>query len=79
MDGHQPRSQKTGHHPKGVARPKSDRNLTFAYELETWWLAGCRHDQQQALIRWRDSKRISVPFDCLQRSLVHARICCVRR
>jgi hypothetical protein len=30
-----------GHQPKGVARPISDRNLTLAYELETWRLAGC--------------------------------------
>jgi len=79
IGGHQPRSQKAGHHPKGVARPISDRNLTFAYELETWRLAGCRHDQQQALLRWRDLERIHVPFDCLQRSLGHGRICCVRR
>jgi hypothetical protein len=55
---HQPRSQKAGHHPKGITRPISERNLTFAYELEAWWLAGCRHDQQQALSRWRDSRRI---------------------
>jgi transposase-like protein len=27
IDGHQPRSQKAGHHPKGVSRPISDRNL----------------------------------------------------
>jgi hypothetical protein len=73
----QPRSEKAGYHQKGVARPISDRNLTFAYELETGWLAGCRHDQQQALLRWRDLKRIDVPFDCLQRSLGHGRICCV--
>ena len=77
IDGHQPRSQKARHHPKGVARPISGRNLTFAYELETWRLAGCRHDQQQALLRWWDLERIHVPFDCLQRSLVHGRICCV--
>jgi hypothetical protein len=73
IDGHQPRSQKAGHHPKGVSRPISDRNLTFAYELEAWWLAGCRHDQQQALSRWRDSRWINVPIDCLQRSLSHGR------
>jgi hypothetical protein len=53
---------------------ESDRNLTFAYELEAWWLAGCRHDQQQALSRWRDSKRMRVPIDCLQCSLGHGRI-----
>ena len=70
---HQPRAQKAGHHSKGVTRPIPERNLTFAYELETWWLAGCRHDQQQALSRWRDSKRISVPIDCLQCSLGHGR------
>src|ERR1700746_1952032 len=62
---HQPRSQKAGHHPKGITRPISERNLTFAYELETWWLAGCRHDQLQALLRWSDLKGISVPLDCL--------------
>jgi hypothetical protein len=71
---HQPRSQKAGHHPEGIPRPISERNLTFAYELEAWWMAGCRHGQQQALSRWRDSKRIRVPIDCLQRSLGHGRM-----
>lgn len=61
----QPRSQKAGYHPKGVAGPISDRNLTFADQLEAWRLAGCRQDQQQALVCWWDLKRIGVPFDCL--------------
>ena len=71
---HQPRSQKAGHHPKGFARPISERNLIFSYELETWWLAGCRHDQQQALSRRRGSKWICVPIDCLQRLLGHGHL-----
>jgi hypothetical protein len=71
---HQPRSQKAGHHPEGIPRPISERNLTFAYELEAWWMSGCRHGQQQALSRWRDSKRIRVPIECLQRSLGHGRM-----
>src|SRR5215471_1412717 len=69
--GHQPRSQKAGRHPKGVARPISECNLALAYEPETWRPAGCRHDQQQTLLRWWDFKWISAPFDCLQRSLGH--------
>ena len=71
---YQPRSQKAGHHPEGIPRPISERNLTFAYELEAWRMAGCRHGQQQALSRWRGSKRIRVPIDCLQRSLGHGRM-----
>ena len=69
------RRSPAGHQLKGITRPIPDHNLTLGYELETWRLAGCRHDQQQALLRWWDLKRISVPFDCLQRSLGHGRIC----
>ena len=73
------RRSPTGHQLKGITRPIPDRNLTFACELETWRLAGCRPDQQQALLRRWDLKRISVPFHCLQRSLGYGRICCVGR
>ena len=70
------RRSPTGHQLKGITRPIPDHNITLA---ETWRLAGCRHDQQQALLRWWDLKRINVPFHCLQRSLGYGRICCVGR